>query len=154
MQNPHDQSMEQALAAIKRVMAEEKDLRAASRVASPSLQPEKQEPETEAEPPAAELDGGLVLELDETMVEELNLPPADLGPPLVSTDAAEASRLKLAELQQAAAAAPPPPAINPLEQVVRDMLRPALKDWLDQNLPAIVEEHVKREISRITGQRF
>jgi cell pole-organizing protein PopZ len=27
-----------------------------------------------------------------------------------------------------------------------------LKDWLDQNLPGIVDEHVKREIGRITGQ--
>jgi hypothetical protein len=26
------------------------------------------------------------------------------------------------------------------------MLRPMLKDWLDQNLPGIVDEHVKREI--------
>ena len=152
MQNPHDQSMEQALAAIKRVMAEEKDLRVASRVAAPTPEPEP-EPAGDAAQPSA-LDAGFVLELDGTMVEELNLPAADLGPPLVSSDAAEASRLKLAELQQAAASAPPPPAVNPLEQVVRDMLRPALKDWLDQNLPAIVEEHVKREIGRITGQRF
>ena len=149
MQDPHDQSMEQALAAIKRVMAEEKDLRVASRVAAPTPAP----PTTDM-PDSAGPDSGIVLELDETMVEELKLPPAELGPPLVSTDAAEASRARLAELQQAAATAPPPPAVNPLEQVVRDMLRPALKDWLDQNLPAIVEEHVKREISRITGQRF
>ena len=152
MQNPHDQSMEQALAAIKRVMAEEKDLRVASRVAAPTPEPEPESAGDAAQPNA--LDAGFVLELDGTMVEELNLPAAGLGPPLVSSDAAEASRLKLAELQQAAASAPPPPAVNPLEQVVRDMLRPALKDWLDQNLPAIVEEHVKREIGRITGQRF
>ena len=59
---------------------------------------------------------------------------------------------RLAALQEAAAAAPPPPAVNPLEQMVRDMLRPMLKDWLDQNLPGIVDEHVKREIGRITGQ--
>jgi cell pole-organizing protein PopZ len=154
MQNPHDQSMEQALAAIKRVMAEEKDLRVASRVAAPEPEPEPAPaPAADVAEPQA-LDAGFVLELDETMVEELKLPAADLGPPLVSSDAAEASRLQLAELQHAAATAPPPPAVNPLEQVVRDMLRPALKDWLDQNLPAIVEEHVKREISRITGQRI
>jgi cell pole-organizing protein PopZ len=27
-----------------------------------------------------------------------------------------------------------------------------LKAWLDENLPQMVEEHVKREISRITGR--
>jgi cell pole-organizing protein PopZ len=32
------------------------------------------------------------------------------------------------------------------------MLRPMLKDWLDKNLPVIVESMVKREIDRITGR--
>ena len=31
------------------------------------------------------------------------------------------------------------------------MLRPMLKQWLDEHLPRIVDEHVKREITRITG---
>jgi cell pole-organizing protein PopZ len=34
--------------------------------------------------------------------------------------------------------------------MVRDMLRPMLKDWLDSNLPNIVEAMVAREIERIT----
>ena len=33
------------------------------------------------------------------------------------------------------------------------MLRPMLKQWLDEHLPQMVEEHVKREITRITGGR-
>jgi cell pole-organizing protein PopZ len=36
--------------------------------------------------------------------------------------------------------------------MLREMLRPILKQWLDDNLPAIVDEHVKREIHRITGR--
>jgi cell pole-organizing protein PopZ len=36
--------------------------------------------------------------------------------------------------------------------MLREMLRPILKQWLDEHLPAIVEEHVKREIHRITGR--
>jgi cell pole-organizing protein PopZ len=137
-------SMEDILASIKKVIAEEKELRQAGQVASPPPAPE-QEP-----PPEPEDE---ILELEEPMVEEMHLPAVDLGPPLVSEDAAEASRKRLEALQQVAAAVPPPPAINPLEQVVRDMLRPILKDWLDQHLPAIVDEHVKREIGRITGQQ-
>jgi uncharacterized protein len=37
-----------------------------------------------------------------------------------------------------------------LEGLVRDMLRPMLKDWLDSNLPSLVEAMVSREIERIT----
>jgi len=137
-------SMEDILASIKKVIAEEKELRSSAQVAfSEDLGAPDPDPDPES---------GEVLELDQPMVEELHLPPVDLGPPLVSDDAAKASRRKLEALQEVAAAAPPPPAINPLEQVVRDMLRPILKEWLDHNLPAIVDEHVKREIGRITGQ--
>jgi hypothetical protein len=32
------------------------------------------------------------------------------------------------------------------------MLKPLLKDWLDRNLPDMVEELVTREIARITGK--
>ena len=135
-------SMEDILASIKKVIAEEKELRSTVQVAAPQVElaPVEDEPESE------------VLELDEPVVEELHLPEVDLGPPLISDDAAQASRARLAALQEAAASAPPPPTVNPLEQMVRDMLRPMLKDWLDQHLPGIVDEHVKREIGRITGQ--
>lgn len=36
-----------------------------------------------------------------------------------------------------------------LEDLVRDMLRPMLKDWLDRNLPALVERLVRQEIERV-----
>jgi cell pole-organizing protein PopZ len=144
-------SMEDILASIKKVIAEEKELRTASQVASPPQRSPSGEPDPEPEQePELEPD---VLELEEPVVEEMALPPVDLGPPLVSEDAAAASRARLEALQEVAAAAPPPPAVNPLEQVIRDMLRPMLKDWLDQHLPGIVDEHVKREIGRITGQQ-
>jgi cell pole-organizing protein PopZ len=138
-------SMEDILASIKKVIAEEKELRSAVQLTAPApFRAAEIEPPKAAEPE--------VLELDEPVMEEMHLPEVDLGPPLVSSDAAEASRARLAALQEAAASAPPQPAVNPLEQMVRDMLRPMLKDWLDQNLPGIVDEHVKREIGRITGQ--
>lgn len=31
--------------------------------------------------------------------------------------------------------------------MIREMLRPMLKDWLDENLPAIVEQLVERKSS-------
>jgi cell pole-organizing protein PopZ len=38
--------------------------------------------------------------------------------------------------------------------MVREMLRPILKEWVDEHLPNIVNHHVKREISRITGRKL
>ena len=40
-----------------------------------------------------------------------------------------------------------------LEGVVRALLRPMLKDWLDTNLPAIVDEKVQAEIDRVSRRR-
>jgi cell pole-organizing protein PopZ len=57
-------------------------------------------------------------------------------------------------LSSVAAAAPAPAAANPLEEMVREMLRPILKEWVDEHLPNIVNDHVKREISRITGRKL
>lgn len=37
-----------------------------------------------------------------------------------------------------------------IESLMRDMLRPMLKEWLDENLPAVVERMVEKEISRVS----
>jgi cell pole-organizing protein PopZ len=131
-------SMEDILASIKKVIAEEKELRASA----PPAWPETEGTEEED-----------VLELEEMVEEPAALaPPVDLGPPLVDEVAADASRQALDTLSTVAASVPAPPLINPMEAMVREMLRPILKQWLDDHLPGIVDEHVKREITRITGR--
>jgi cell pole-organizing protein PopZ len=40
-----------------------------------------------------------------------------------------------------------------LEGLVRDMLRPTLAEWLDRNLPPMVERLVAAEIARIVGKK-
>ena len=137
MAGAREPSMEDILASIKRVIAEEKEIRTV--IPPPSPEPEEEVVENE------------ILELDETM-EAPGAPPIDLGPPLLEEDAADTSRQRLEELASVAAAAPPAPTVNPLEELLREMLRPILKQWLDEHLPAIVDEHVKREIHRITGR--
>ncbi len=37
-----------------------------------------------------------------------------------------------------------------LEDMVKEMLRPLLKEWLDQNLPPIVDRIVQKEVERIS----
>ena len=130
--------MEDILASIKKVIAEEKELRAA---AAPV---DRVEDEPLPEETSADDD---VLELVEPLA-----PPADLGPPLVDEGVAGQSRHALEQLQTVAASIPAAPPVNPLEDMVREMLRPMLKTWLDEHLPQMVEEHVKREITRITGR--
>lgn len=125
--------MEEILASIKRVIAED------GRVAAPA----KAAPKASAgEAEAAEED---VLELDHPVADESGL---------VSQDAAAASREKLAALSALRRDREAPADAGALEAVVREMLRPMLKDWLDRNLPEIVERLVTREIARITGKQL
>src|SRR5688500_6927898 len=128
-----DPPMEDILASIKRVIAEEKEILAA---APPPL-------------PAADEEDD-VLELDEVGEAEL-APQVYLDPPLIEDQLADSSRQRLEELATVAASAQPPaPPANPLEELVREMLRPILKQWLDDHLPQVVDENVKREIHRNT----
>jgi cell pole-organizing protein PopZ len=46
----------------------------------------------------------------------------------------------------------PPPGRN-LEDITRDLLRPMLKDWLDENLPRIVQDRVDEEVERLARRR-
>ena len=140
MQSPgREPSMEDILASIKKVIAEEKELR----TTAPTVDSLEDEPLPE-EMASGDED---ILELNEPLA-----PPMDLGPPLVDEHAAGKSREALEQLQTVAATVPPQPAVNPLEEIIRGMLRPMLKQWLDEHLPQMVDEHVKREISRITGR--
>ena len=127
-----DQSIEDILSSIKRVIADDSRLAGAARSA-------RRLPRTEPEP--ADED---VLELDDPVTEAAGL---------MSSDVAAASREKLAALtairQRDEAAAVDS---GPLEAVVKEMLRPMLKQWLDEHLPEIVEDLVTREIARITGR--
>jgi cell pole-organizing protein PopZ len=141
MQTPgREPSMEDILASIKKVIAEEKELRTGAQ----PIDSVEDEPLPEDETPADE-----VLELNEPLA-----PAMDLGPPLVDEQVAGQSRQKLEALQTVAATIPAGPAANPLEEIIREMLRPMLKQWLDEHLPQMVDEHVKREISRITGRQL
>jgi cell pole-organizing protein PopZ len=132
-------SMEDILASIKKVIAEEKELRSTVRPVSAL--------EDEPLPEENAVGDEDVLELDEPLA-----PPVDLGPPLIDEEVAGQSRQALEQLQTVAATIPAAPQVNPLEEMVREMLRPMLKQWLDEHLPQMVEEHVKREITRITGR--
>jgi hypothetical protein len=70
--------------------------------------------------------------------------------PLLSRETAEASRSALDNLSRMMVK-PEPGSDGSLEGLVREMLRPMLREWLDTNLPPMVERMVEGEIARITG---
>lgn len=45
----------------------------------------------------------------------------------------------------------PVPQNRTLEDITKELLRPMLKEWLDANLPTIVQRIVEREVSKLTG---
>ena len=70
--------------------------------------------------------------------------------PIVSAEAAQATRGALDQLSRLLVK-PEPGADGTLEGLVREMLRPMLREWIDANLPPMVERMVAKEIARITG---
>jgi cell pole-organizing protein PopZ len=143
-----DQSMEEILASIKRVIAEDgRPAAAPGRARAGRKASTEPGAKGEAFPePEAAIDEDDVLELSNP------LPP---DPSLISENVTAATRQSLAAL--AAVRGPrhfePESREGPLEAVVREMLRPMLKEWLDTRLPEMVEDMVAREIARITGKR-
>lgn len=81
----------------------------------------------------------------------------DEAPVLTTESAARSMRESLAALAMVAEPASPPQVARSgetsLEGLTRELLRPMLAQWLDHNLPPIVERLVKAEIARIAGTR-
>lgn len=84
-------------------------------------------------------------------------PAAAPGDPMLSESAEAATRASVEKLKKSSE---PPPLVTTdfpeftsggsLEDIVAGMVRPMIKEWLDKNLPAIVERIVEQEIKRIT----
>lgn len=148
-------SMEEILSSIKRIIAEEGDAAVTTRGRRGTRPAPK---------PAGfdDADEDEVLELSEPVTEKappVVALPVDPAPavdapksadPILSDRAAQASRGQLEALSRMVVK-PEVPGSDTLEGLVRELIKPMLRDWLDANLPQIVETMVSREISRITG---
>ncbi|MDX1974974.1 MAG: DUF2497 domain-containing protein [Rickettsiales bacterium] len=70
-----------------------------------------------------------------------------------SAVAASLNKLKSIEEKEIPMSTTPSPAFrsgNTVEDMVVEFLRPMMKEWLDQNLPNIVERVVEHEVKRLT----
>jgi len=158
-----DPSMEDILASIRRILSEDE-------AGTPAVAPAATAPAEPAEP----------LELTEEMLVRPPVaappplpvpvpvaPPEPSAPPVPEPAAPEPDRSLLAPAVAAAAAASVGSLLRAvaadrasavhrggptIEDVVREELRPLLKDWLDQHLPPLVERLVRAEIERVVGR--
>ncbi len=73
---------------------------------------------------------------------------------LVSDTASLAAAAAFARLAAAPRGAPEPPLVGDrrLDDIVRELLRPMLRTWLDENLPSIVERLVEAEVARLAAR--
>lgn len=155
-----ESSMEEILASIKRIIAE--DSHASTRSAAKNSNGAHIRAVTDdAERDLAEQ----VLELTDPVgftppaLEAGHHAPLAAQPGLVSDISIQATRQALEALSSVVVRAPAAKAgvaesasVTTLDDLVVEMLRPMLKQWLDQHLPEIVEVMVQREIARITGK--
>ncbi len=151
-------SMEDILSSIKRIIAEEGESAQRSRRAA--IRPVPSSVSPIAPPPAAE-EPEEVLELSHPMptppetATPASFPAATAAPApkaegIVSRETAQATRGALDALSRLLVK-PEPDSDGTLEGLVREMLRPMLREWLDANLPPLVESIVAREIAKITN---
>lgn len=133
----NEPSMDEILSSIKRIIADDDRSRPAAKRSS------------KAAPPAEEEDE--ILELTETAAEN---DADEVEEVLLDDNKARSLRHSFSALQTLSEPGVAPQIVRSgetsLEGLTRDLLKPMLKDWLDTNLPPIVEAMVEREINRIT----
>jgi uncharacterized protein len=166
-------SMEEILASIRRIITEDEPAKH-----SPSTEAAGPEPLRAAPPPAmptarpaASADAAMRdEEIDEKLAElrgmSRHAPIAERAPaePSNAPGASPASERSASLLSPATTAVvdaafhalaqtAPPRGGRTVEELVSELLRPMLKTWLDDNLPAIVERLVRAEIERVSRAR-
>jgi uncharacterized protein len=158
-------SMEEILSSIRRVIARDEAAR------DDALEARFGDSEAEAEAAAAAPEeGDDILDLTELeasatdgAVADVEAMPAPATPDaeLVSADSADAARQSIGQLTAALSRDTAPAAASnatmpgmTIEALAEAALKPMLKEWLDNNLPPLVERLVAREIARITGGKI
>lgn len=170
-QSSQEPTMEEILASIRRIISEDDaPAEPAAEAAPPAPEPEPEpaeddvleltdpiapEPEPEPELPPLESVGDIdVYSPPEPAPEPAYTPPIfdrdEVADKLVGDTAASAAASAFGSLSSALLM---PKDARTLEDVVRELLRPLLKEWLDQNLPRIVETKVEEEVQRIARGR-
>lgn len=167
-QRAYEPSMEEILASIRNIIADEK-----SGVGRPHEDPGETPAATPAPAPAAPSPQPVSSIAPEAAPSPPPMPRVVWQQPSVEQTAASAPEAAPAPVEPPEPAAQEEPLVsretnaavthsfdalavglmlqNPamIEEIVRDMIRPMLKTWLDDNLPSMVERLVRAEIQRV-----
>lgn len=159
MRQSGEPTVEEILDSIKQVIARDNRADAAS-------EPRRRMSESAARPapshPAESVPADDVLDLaDSALVEEDGADSAEASDgdaePMVAATTQNSMRESLAALAMLAEPGAQPRIVRSgetsVEDLVRELLRPAISEWLDSNLPPLVERMVAAEIRRISGSR-
>jgi hypothetical protein len=154
MSNPQPEpSMEEILASIRRIISEDEEEPAAAARAEPpkAAEPARPAPPFRPQPAPSEPEPKFATE-DVEMIKK-NVAESfveDDGAMVGETTAAAASKafMALSEKVQISDGQG-----RTLEDIVIEMLKPMIKDWLDANLAQIVEEKVEEEVQRVARRR-
>jgi uncharacterized protein len=158
LQDPQaEPSMEEILASIRRIISEEEQAPNAAPVLDLT---QTDEPAPPAHVPEPEDD--IVFEaVEQAVIEETPVPaepayapasvrthtPEPVGETMLSMPTTNAAAGSLARLAGSLRVSDTPG--QTVEGVVRELLKPMLKEWLDRNLAGIVEARVEAELERI-----
>ncbi len=177
-QRAHEPSMEEILASIRRIIADDQVLPLTARapvrepafeprplppvrpsgefsLSPPPFAPRVPRPEPAYPPIARQPEPLRTASGPPRLVEAEPVPLTEVAPrveveeldrPLLSVESGSAVAASFQALSTAQVAIPDPEA---LDAMARDLLRPMLKEWLDDNLPTIVERLVRAEIERV-----
>ncbi|MFC0589832.1 DUF2497 domain-containing protein [Novosphingobium aquiterrae] len=155
MRQAGEPSVEEILESIKKVIARD------NRADAAEVRKDREERGIpRAEVAAAAVSEDEVFDLAEAeMVDADDVENQVMAPdsPLLTEDAATSMRDSLTALAMLAEPRAAPQIVRSgetsLEGLTRDLLRPMLAEWLDKNLPPLVERMVAAEITRIVGKK-
>ena len=159
MNQPGEPSVEEILDSIKKVIARDnREGAIAERRRHAQKTARKTDPvDAEEAEEVLELGEEEMIAFDEDVVAEHRDEDEDSAAPLTADETRESMRANFEALAALAQPGASPQIVRSgetsLEGLVRDMLRPMLAQWLDENLPEMVEDLVKAEIARIAGKR-
>ena len=168
MAQGNEASVEEILESIKKVIARD------NRVGALEARQRREDEAAQAETSAPRQDEVLDLSemaIDDEAIEEdagdwedVDSADVDSGPaasdddtPLITDAVRGAMQENLAALAMLSEPGAKPQIVRSgetsLEGLTRELLRPMLAQWLDQNLPGMVEKLVQAEIARIAGKK-
>jgi len=154
-------SMEEILASIRRIISEDEEEAIPS---APKPAPghetanqteeciapiaQKSEPAAQSEPPKTHIETEDVDMIKHNVTEAMALSADDTILNEATTTAASEAFRNLSESVRISSGEG-----NTLEDLVVQMLKPMIKEWLNENLPTIVEQKVEEEVQRVARRR-